>query len=157
MSNEEGITARQSQPITVYQFNEKGLVKLQVGDYLYYPQADSIKRRFRQTHFPGAWIVKTNVFIPISAPDTNLISAMQASAKDSAKNIYKIQIMATGDKNKAQNIVEDLNMQFSGKAFYEQSGNIFKIFVGYFEKENDARAALESIREERYPDAWLVY
>ena len=48
-------------------------------------------------------------------------------------------------------------MQFSGKAFYEQSGNIFKIFVGYFEKENDARAALESIREERYPDAWLVY
>ena len=48
-------------------------------------------------------------------------------------------------------------MQYNGKAFYESSGNIFKVFVGYFNKEDDARAALESIREGNYPDAWLVY
>jgi len=140
---------------TIYQFNEKGLVKLQVGDYLYYPQADSIKRKFRQTHFPGAWIVKTNIFIPNVESDID--SLLQSNIENQSAGTFKIQVIATGDENKAEAILKELQAQFNGNAFYEDSGNIFKVFVGYFNNEDEARAALLSIREGNYPDAWLVY
>ena len=140
---------------TIYQFNDKGLVKLQVGDYPYYPQADSIKRKFRQTHFPGAWIVKTNIFIPIV--ESEIDSTIQSKAENISTGTFKIQVIATGDESKAETILKELKTQFNGNAFYESSGNIFKVFVGYFNKEDDAREALKSIREGNYPDAWLVY
>lgn len=139
---------------TIYRLNEKGLYKLQVGDYPYYPQADSIKRKFRQTKFSGAWIVKTNIFIPIK--EIELDSTIDSTSEKST-GTFKIQVIATADEIKAQTIVNKLKIQFSGKALYEKNGNIFKVFVGYFDKEEEARNALNIIREGEFPDAWLVY
>jgi len=140
---------------TIYEFNDKGLMKLQVGDYPYYPQADSIKRQFRQTHFPGAWIVKTNIFIPIVESEVD--SMVKPNEENKLAGRFKIQVIATGDENKAEAILRELKAQFDGNAFYESSGNMFKVFVGYFIKEDEARVALKSVREGNYPDAWLVY
>jgi sporulation related protein len=140
---------------TIYHFSDNGLVKLQVGDYPYYPQADSIKRIFRQTHFPGAWVVKTNIFIPII--ESRLDSTVELTQSNLSSGMFKIQVIATGDESKAEAILKELKTQFNGNAFYEGSGNIFKVYVGYFNKEDEARNALKTIREGNYPDAWLVY
>lgn len=140
---------------TIYQFEEKGLIKLQVGNYPFYPQADSIKRIFRQTHFPGAWIVKTNIFIPNTEAKADSFVISQENFTTSGK--FKIQILATGDETKSQAIVKELKSRFNGRAFYESSENIFKVYVGYFENEDEARSVLKAIREGQYPDAWLVY
>ena len=112
---------------TLYVFNEKGLLKLQVGDYPYYPQADSIKRIFRQTHFPGAWIVKTNILIPITDSVTD--STIQSKEELTATGKFKIQIMATADENKAQNIVNALKMQFNMFMLNVFYGRVFKKLI----------------------------
>ena len=142
--------ARNTVTDTIYFFSDKGLFKLQVGNYPYYPQADSIKRIFRQTHFPGAWVVQTKIQIPISD------SAIDSSDIDNTGK-YKIQVIATADETKAKDIVNELKTQFNYNSFYEGTGNIFKVFVGYFSKEEAARNVLKSIREGNYPDAWMVY
>lgn len=139
---------------TIYSISEKGLYKLQVGDYPYYPQADSIKRKFRQSNFPGAWIVKTNILIPIKETE---LDSINKKTNGNSKGKFRIQVLATGDENKAQLIVNKLKMQFSGKASYEKSGNIFKVFVGYYKNRDEARNVLKTIRETEYPDAWMVY
>jgi hypothetical protein len=139
---------------TVYMFRDKGLFKLQVGDYPYYPQADSIKRQFRQTHFPGAWIVRTNILIPFQESG---LDAMVDSVRVNNSGKYKIQVIATSDENKAENIVNSLKLQYNFNSFYESAGNIYKVFIGYFNNEDQARNALEIIRKGKYPDAWLVY
>ena len=140
---------------TIYEIIEKGLIKLQVGDYPYYPQADSIKRIFRQTHFPGAWIVKTNIFIPNIDSQADTMLQSQMNPVPSGK--YKIQVLATADEGRAKSILDELKTQFNERAFYELSGNMFKVYVGNFEKEEEARKALKKIREGKFPDAWLVY
>ena len=147
--------AKNSVSDTIYQFNDKGLIKLQVGDYPYYPQADSIKRIFRQTHFPGAWIVKTNILIPNVQIQTDSVLESKNTIKKKGK--FKIQVIATGDEQKAQTIVDELKMQFRNQVFYEGIGNVYKVFVGYFVTEDEARKALKTIRDEKYTDAWLVY
>ena len=139
---------------TIYIFREKGLFKLQVGDYLYYPQADSIKRRLRQTSFAGAWIVKTGILIP------NVETVQDSSIDENRiaeQGKYKIQVIAITDADKAQSLVDELKVQYNNKSFFEQNGNIYKVFVGYFNQEEEARRVLELIRKGNYPDAWLVY
>ncbi len=148
------VIARNTVTDTIYMLNDKGLFKLQVGDFPYYPQADSIKRIFRQTNFPGAWVVQTNILIPFI---NSVLDSTVDSVSTSNSGKYKIQVIATSDEIKAKTIVSELKMQFDFNSFYEGSGNIFKVFVGYFNKEDEARDALKIIREGNFPDAWLVY
>jgi hypothetical protein len=142
--------ARNAVTDSIYLFSDKGLFKLQVGNYPYYPQADSIKRIFRQTHFPGAWVVQTKIQIAIKDSSTDS-SDFNSSGK------FKIQVLTTADESKAKEIVNEVKKQFNYNAFYEGTGNIFKVFVGYFNDEAAARKMLKSIREGNYPDAWMVY
>ncbi len=81
----------------------------------------------------------------------------QAVKKTDDAGQYKIQIMATGSEDRAQAKVEEIKGSTAYSAFYEKSGNLFKVFVGYFKQEAVAREALSDIRGNGYPDAWLVY
>lgn len=139
---------------TIYTLVEKGLHKLQVGDYPYYPQADSVKKIFRSNRFPGAWIVQRTILIPITGVEQDSIKNESVPPENGE---YKIQIIATGDEKKANDIVSDLMKEMQVNAFYEKSGNIFKVFVGFYNEEKVAREMLNKIRDYKYPEAWLVY
>ncbi len=138
---------------TIYFNKDQGLYKLQVGDFPYYPQADSIKRRLRLNGFPGAWIVQRKIHIPII--DSLAADTVNTNTLETGK--YKIQVIATGDENKANQIVVELSNSLKVNAFFKKTGNLYKVYVGYFNDESIARDTLKKIREINYADAWLVY
>lgn len=147
---------------SIYIFNEKGLFKIQVGDYQFRPQADAAKTKFRQNGFPGAWVVQRSILIPIdlsSFEDDKNISEndieKQVSQETAGK--YRVQIAATISEEKARLLAADLRNTVQYNVFYEKSGNLFKIFAGSFQYEEQARKALKDIREAGFQDAWLVY
>jgi len=145
---------------SIHFFQEKGLYKIQVGDYQFRSEADNLKTTFRQNGFPGAWVVQRSIIIPVE-PDQNADIEEQDEIfqRDTTqeKGKYKIQVLATNSEVKAQMTVLDLKENNKYQAFFEKSGNLYKVFVGYFEIEEKAREALEEIRKIGFPDAWLVY
>jgi hypothetical protein len=151
-------------PDSVYLLNDKGLLKVQVGDYPYRYQADKIRDQFRREGFPGAWVILRTILIPfkadstadtLSISNTTTVAAPLQQSVESGK--YKIQIIAIGTEARAQEIVNNIKQTMNYQAFFEKSGNLYKVFVGYFQEENVAREALEKVRSNGFPDAWLVY
>lgn len=128
---------------TIYVFADKGLFKIQVGDYLYRPQAEDVRSELQRNGHNGAWVVQRLIRVPIQ--------------KDSTDIGYKIQIAATELEKKAQKISEKASKITDFRSFYEQSGNLFKVYIGFFSNEAQARKQLEKIRQAGFPDAWLVY
>jgi len=159
-------TASQSRNVTidsVYLFREKGLYKIQLGDYQYRYQADSANQSLRKNGFSGAWVVKRMVQIPVSAEE--LIPAapvIPVSQPDSTlpqitTGKYKIQVVATSTIERAQSLVNDLGSKYQYPVFFEKAGTMYKVFIGPFSIEAEARQTLEAVRKSGYPDAWLVY
>ena len=151
-------------PDSVYLLEDQGLLKVQVGDYPYRYQADKVRDQFRREGFPGAWVILRTILIPFEADtaetagvvqDTLLVEPTAKLADEQGK--YKIQTIAVGSELKAAEIVNQLKQNMNLQAFYEKSGNLFKVFVGSFNEEKAAREALGKLRENGYPDAWLVY
>ena len=154
------VQAKDLVPDSVYLLKEKGLFKIQAGDFQFRPQADQSKTLFRQNGFPGAWVLQRSILIPIDTtqiePDTtqiisNNIIGVPATGK------YKIQVFASNSEAKANLTILDVKEINNYNAFYEKSGDLYKVFVGYFKLEQEARKALEDLRKNGFPDAWLVY
>ncbi len=151
-------------PDSVYLLDDRGLLKVQVGDYPYRYQADKIRDQFRRDGFPGAWVILRTILIPFEADttaDTVVVSDSALVTESVEQSIeegkFKIQIIAMGSEERAKDIVDNLKQTMNYQAFYEKSGNLYKVFVGYFKEENTARDALIKVRANGFPDAWLVY
>jgi len=147
---------------SVYYFLDKGLYKIQVGDYQFRYLADSAKTWFRQSGFPGAWVVQRPILIPITAdslggPPMTVDSTASTGLIGAEAGKYRIQLMATTDAEKARLTAAALRSENNYNAFYEQSGGLYKLYVGNFNSEDEARKVLQDLRENGYPDAWLVY
>ncbi len=144
---------------SVHLFLEKGLYKIQVGDYLYRYLADNVKTKMRQDGYPGAWVVQRTILVPAdtTARDSITVNKSPDSSAAQINGTYKIQLVATGDQERAREIVQDVSMLTTRRVYFEASGNLFKVFVGSFEEESQARSELEKLRRSGYPDAWLVY
>jgi hypothetical protein len=151
-------------PDSVYFLDDLGLLKVQVGDYPYRYQADKIRDQFRREGFPGAWVILRTILIPFKA-DTTTDTLSHADSTKVPQSIqqsieqgsFKVQLIAIGSEERAQDIVDKIKESMNLQAFYEKSGNLYKVFVGYFKEESTARDALEKVRAAGYPDAWLVY
>jgi hypothetical protein len=151
-------------PDSVYLFAEKGLLKVQVGDYPYRYQADKVRDQFRREGFPGAWVILRTILIPFESDTTEEIKTredsvvvVQPATQITEQGKFKIQIIAVGSEEQAITIIDQVKLEMNFQAFHEKSGNLFKVFVGYFKEESTAREALEKLRASGYPDAWLVY
>jgi hypothetical protein len=128
---------------SVYFFHENGLFKIQVGDFLYRPQAEAMRTRLQDNGHTGAWVIKRQILIPVIA--------------DSTAGNYKIQIGATSSRENAENLIEKARPLTSSELFFEKVGDLYKVFIGYFTSEAEARDVLGKIRQAGFPDAWLVY
>ena len=154
---------------SIYMLAEKGLIKVQAGDFPYRYQADKARDVYRRSGYPGAWVIQRSILIPVTdstavavASDTTAVPAAMPAASgtktvSSKGGKYRIQVIATGSEERAREISGMLTTETSYDAFFEQSGNLYKVYVGYFQEETDARKALQAVRDAGYPDAWLVY
>jgi hypothetical protein len=141
---------------SVHFFKEKGLFKVQVGDYQFRPQADSSKNVYSLNGFSGTWIVRRSIIIPVLDEEENNLKSKTQDEISAQEGRFKIQVVATSSEEKAKSTVQNLKTE-TYNAFYEKSGNIFKVYVGFFNIEQRARQVLEQMRQSGYSDAWLVY
>jgi len=135
---------------STYLVKEGGLFKIQVGDYPYRSDADSVQRLLTINNLKGHWVVQRKIFIQDSIPDNTTPTLV-----DDYK--FKIQIIATSDEGRALTLISELQSNFSYPSFYLPSGSVYKVFVGKFKLREQAQKALVQIRKHGYPDAWLVY
>ena len=164
----------------VYLIHEGGLYKIQVGDYPYRIDADNKKLALNNMGYDGAWVAKRMIHVPLdsSTLDSNMTvlppppppmpeeeaeqvvisnQSGDSVAAQASGTKFKIQVMATSDELKAQQMELDLESRFAVDAFYEKSGTMYKVFIGRFQTRTDADVLLKQVRENGYPDAWLVY
>lgn len=147
-----------------YLIYENGLYKIQVGNYPYRMDADQMKLRLNQKGYDGAWVVKRLILIaeqdslpaaeqPVEQP----VTQETGPPAGTTEGAFRIQVLATGDPNRAQELAAILQNQFNFRSFYESSGMLHKVFIGNFQTRGEAETMLRRVRENGYPDAWLVY
>jgi hypothetical protein len=139
---------------TVYFIKDKGLFKLQTGDYLYRPEADSVRTFVRSNGYDGAWVVKRMINLYDLAEE---VAPVISDDQQLPEGRYKIQVAATSTQSGAREIIDALKAKIAYPVYDLQSGALYKVYVGNFQDETAARAVLDEIRAAGYPDAWLVY
>ena len=143
---------------STYLFFEKGLFKVQVGDFPYRPEADRMKIVLKENGFTGAWVIKRLINVPVdttSGEPQIITSPNESGAAQDAP--FRIQIMAVSDEAKALDIVEELQRKFEYQSYYKKTESLYKIYLGKFKNRDEAERALNKVREKGYNDAWLVY
>ncbi len=143
---------------------DKGLFKVQVGNFPKRVSADSLKS-FLKTHgFKGAWVVTTTITVPIvkqslstSTPPDSVSRQPAPPAPAHLKSPFRIQVFATGDQSKARAIVTRLKQTFNLPCSFEQQGTLFKIFIDGFNTRAQAEAVLQKVKSSGYKDAWIVH
>lgn len=141
---------------SVYTVREQGFYKVQAGDYLVRHVADSVQRRLTINNIKDTWVVPRRVFVYSDAgPDTTSSIALPLPV-DTYK--YKIQVLVTSDEIKAMQMLDVLRKRLPRYApFYLRSGDVYKIYVGKFQRRDDADKALSEVRAAGYSDAWVVH
>ncbi len=151
----------------VYLLNEKGLYKVQIGDFQYRVDADNRNMVLRREGYPGAWVVSRKVraartedaAVKETPVDSDSIPAANppSTAEPEALTAYRIQILATFDKTRAGRVASDLETRFSRPSWFEEQNGLFKVYLGKFADRESAEMVLREVRMNGYPDAWLVY
>jgi hypothetical protein len=144
---------------TLYLIYEKGLYKVQVGDYPFRPQADSANTFLKNNGYPGAWVVRRNIFIPVvNSSDIAVKHDEKIEEKKlTATGKYRIQLIVTSLEEKARLIAAEMRHSKNYNTTYIKVGEVFKVFIGPFQDETEARAVLQEVKKSGYPDAWLIY
>ncbi|HID39549.1 MAG TPA: SPOR domain-containing protein [Calditrichaeota bacterium] len=137
---------------SVYFFKDKGLFKIQVGDYLYRPDADKKRQTLRNNGFSGAWVVQTMINVPSDSTQADSNSAVGPMDE----KVFRIQVLATGDKDRAETLAEELQQSFDLPAVSRKVDDLYKVYLGKFITRQEAEEALKQVRTQGYTDAWIV-
>ena len=141
---------------TVYFFKEKGLYKVQAGDYPWRYKADRMVLDLRKKGYAQGWVVQRLINVPA---DTSRASQTAADSLVSPEETvsYQIQVMVTSDRQKAERLLNELRQRFQQDARIRPAGENYKVLLGRFAKRDKAEVLLRKIKESGYKDAWLVY
>jgi len=137
---------------SVYFFKEKGLFKVQLGDYLYRNPADMKVLDLRKDGFMDGWVVQRLINVPIDSS----VESKTEKISQPKESFYTIQVLVTSDKQKAERLTKELKERFNQESYFS-SGTAYKIFVGKFASREAAEAILQDVKNAGYKDAWLVY
>jgi hypothetical protein len=137
---------------SVYVTEKKGLFRVQLGNFLYRIEAEKMLDRIGHAGISNAWITETMIRIPKQeseeSQDHEKISAYEMN--------YAIQVFVTGDPEKAVELSEHFQQVFDENVRIVNQANVWKILIGNYTKEREAREKLEEIRQAGFPDAWLT-
>lgn len=137
---------------TIYVLKEGGLFKVQIGDFPFRSDADSIQRQLTLNSIAGTWVVGRKIF------STDSVARTVPPMEDAGDNYkFKIQVLATSDEARALSLSHSLQQQFALPSFYKQVDGVYKVYLGKFISREAAEPVLKQVRKEGYPDAWLVF
>lgn len=141
---------------SIHLVKDKELFKVQVGDFPYRIEADSVVQVLRHHRIQGAWVVQGKILIPRSEANSPVIPEKPVQPADTL-TLFSIQILATQDEANALAQVARLQQKVPWPVFYKQAGDLFKVFCGKFSSRNEADQALQKIKSIGLKDAWIVH
>ncbi len=146
---------------SVYFFREKGLYKVQAGDYPWRYKADKMVLDLRKKGYAQGWVVQRLINVPVDSSrvsrPTGVSAGIQTKPKPRAGVRYQIQVLVTSDPEKARRLAVTLRERFLKDVDVQTEGTVHKVLLGHFETREDAEQVLKAIKENGYKDAWLVY
>ncbi len=134
-------------PDSVYFFKENGLYKIQIGDFSIRNKADLRLLNLRHQNLKNMWVVARKIKQINQQADTVITSPNE--------NLFSIQILVTGNKQKAETIVSQLNRQFELDTFIKMVSGNYKVFLGHFKTHTAAEGVLEKVHKRGWTDAWI--
>jgi hypothetical protein len=140
---------------SVYMDQANGLFKVQIGNFIERLEAEKMLDKLRFHGITNTWIVETIIHVPKMRITLDTSKIEEDISHETSLN-YAIQIFVTGDQEKASLIKKNLSDRLNEKIWIKQQGNLWKILVGKFQDEEQARIIMERIRESGFPDAWLT-
>jgi hypothetical protein len=139
---------------SVYVLQEKGLYKVQLGNFTERIEAEKMLNRLYLVGITNAWITTGTIHLPKGEQD----KFTAVSVSDSAETYlmaYAIQVFVTRSYDKAQLLSHQLSQTLKENIRIIKQGEYWKILVGSYKSEEIARKKLNEIREAGFPDAWL--
>ncbi len=146
---------------SVYFFKEKGLYKVQAGDYPWRYRADKMVLELRKKGYAQGWVVQRLINVPVDSARAARPTAdslkRQTAPPPSPEARFQIQVLVTADAEKAQSLAGTLRERFGQEVFVRPAGAAYKVLLGRFAERAEAERQLKTLRENGYRDAWLVY
>ncbi len=140
---------------SVYVVQSDQLYKVQVGNFTERPEAEKLLNRLWYAGIDNAWIVKTPIHV-LKKPLPVAASAAMKPTELSGRIAFAIQIFATGDPQKADSMKILAGKKLGLKTRTLAAANGWKVLVGEFKEEADARHILNLVKRNGFPDAWIT-
>jgi hypothetical protein len=138
---------------SVYVIEEKGLYKVQIGNFTEKLEAEKMLDLLRFQDMSNTWIVETLIHVPkqpVAPPVTTTFDTESSSPN------FAIQLFVTKDKRKAEEFSEKFSEELGDSSRVFQTAEFWKVLSGRYIQESKARERLEEIRNSGYPDAWIT-
>ena len=140
---------------SVYLDETNGLFKVQIGNFSERLDAEKMLDKLRFQGITNTWIVETIIHVPKIRLTSEASKIVEDIPHESPLN-YAIQIFVTGNQEKASLIKKNLSDKLNEIIWIKRQGNLWKVLVGKFQDEEQARTKMEEIRISGFPDAWLT-
>ncbi len=139
---------------SVYVIEEKGIYKVQLGNYTEQLEAEKMLDKLRFVGISNAWITQSTIHTPKKASESTTITH-DLKGSDTLKVVYAIQVFVTYSSDKAKRLAQKISQKFDNTRILKQ-GQYWKILIGRYYSEEIARNKLSYIKNSGYPDAWLT-
>lgn len=141
---------------SVYIDESSGIFRVQIGNFSDRIEAEKMLDRLRFAGITNAWIINTIIHVPKVLSAEKVEEVTQAVADKEDRFLFSIQILVTSSYQKALLFQRKLKNSFSEEIWLNQQNGLWKILLGKFNDESNARSRLEVVRASGYPDAWLT-
>ena len=138
---------------SVYVIDERGLFKVQIGNFTERLEAEKMLDLLRFRDISNSWIVQTVIHVPkqpVTLPDTI------TSEKEFSPSNFAIQLFVTKNEQSAKEFSAKFTGELGDPSRLIQNGEFWKVLSGKYINEFKARERLEGIRNSGYPDAWIT-
>ncbi|MCD6357610.1 MAG: SPOR domain-containing protein [Thermoproteales archaeon] len=97
--------------------------------------------------------------VPATATDTIFPGKLSEKTVAPTHGIvqgFRIQLLTTGNRAEADSLADEFQKRLGQKVYHIYDPPLFKLRVGDFADETEAGEALDKIKKEGFPDAWIV-
>lgn len=141
---------------SVYVLQQDRLFKVQVGNFRERREAEVMLDRLRFVGISNAWIVETTIHVPKSRVTSSAAVTSKTEPSSTRQVVFAVQLFVSGNRERALRFQRTASRKLPDRVWIQPQGELWKVMAGNYRQEEQARAALQRIRDAGYTDAWLT-
>ncbi len=143
---------------SIYFFRDGALFKVQAGDFAWRNDADMKVLELRKKGYLQGWVVQRPINWPIDdSLKTTIVPHAAHKPASPVVDVFRIQVLVTGNKHKALQVKTQLEQQWKLPARIIHQKNLYKLVFGSFNTRKEAEEWRDKLKTNGYPDAWILH